>query len=119
MRRHRFRTTPCIAPKSLAERVRILEEKVGDKPLDRQFCDQAELIDRRFDEEFRTQAELIDRRLDESFRAQAELIDRLFAVNCEEFERKSDAKLDRKLEPITRDLGILREGIKILLTRRR
>src|SRR5438128_12218374 len=61
---------------SLATRVAARDEHAGNKTIEEQFRDQAELIDRRLDESFRSQAELIDRRLDDSFRSQAELIDR-------------------------------------------
>src|SRR6266571_2000328 len=60
--RHAVRIHVAIMTRqSLATRVGALEEKVGNKTIEEQFRDQAELIDRRLDESFRSQAELIDR----------------------------------------------------------
>jgi hypothetical protein len=87
---------------SLVARVAALEEKVGNKTMQEQFRDQAELM---------------DRRLDESFRSQAALIDRLFAATFEELDGKWDVKLGEQLLPIKSDLGILREGMKIILAK--
>jgi hypothetical protein len=65
-----------------------------------------------------------DKTLEKHFRAQAEMLDERFAqvdVRFVEMDRKWDAKLeaqfDEKLAPIYRDLTVLREGMKIILTK--
>jgi len=88
-----------MAGKSLADRVAALEEKVGDKSIEAQFREQAELIDRRFDHEFRQQAELIDK---------------LFAYRFEELDKKWSPRFAN----MERDIATVREGVSILLTRR-
>ena len=89
----------AMAGKSLADRVAALEEKVGDKSIEAQFREQAELIDRRFDHEFRQQAELIDK---------------LFAYRFEELDKKWSPRFAN----MERDIATVREGISILLKRR-
>ena len=84
--------------KSLVDRVAGLEAKVGNKSIDEQFREQAELIDRRFTDEFRQQAELIDR---------------VFAQRFEEL----DDRWSPRFANLEKDLAIVREGISILLKR--
>ena len=84
---------------------RILEAKVGNKSIDEQFREQAELIDRRFTDEFRQQAELIDR---------------LFAQRFEELDHRWSprfASMEAHVSALQRDMAIVREGIGILLKR--
>ena len=92
-----------------------------DRRFAESFREQAELIDRRFVEGFREQAELVDRRFADGFREQAELIDRLFAYRFEEFDRKSDVKLESNfqsnLDPIRRDMDFLKAAVTTILTR--
>ena len=85
--------------KWLVDRVAALEEKVGGKSIEAQFREQSELIDRRFDDELRQQAELIDK---------------LFAYRFEQLDKKWTPRF-AKME---KDIGIVREGISILLKRR-
>ena len=99
-----------MTPKSLSDRVAALETKVGDKTIEKQF---------------REQAELIDGRLVESFREQAELIDRLFIYRFDEFEKKLDAKfeakleskLEEKLQPIRTDIALIKNAVLTILGR--
>lgn len=69
-----------------------------------------------------------DKTLEKHFRAQAEMLDERFAqvdARFVEMDKKWDVKLESKLEakfeeklaPIYRDLTILREGMKIILTK--
>ena len=139
-RRHAVRIhVAIITRQSLATRVAALEEKVGNKTIEEQFRDQAELIDRRLDESFRAQAELIDRRLDDSFRSQAELIDRLFLERNKQWDVRfsgmekgvtalkvdvSTLKVDvstlkTDVSALKKDMTIVREGVGILLKRGR
>jgi hypothetical protein len=112
-----FALSPCMSEKSLEERVSAIEAQLGNKTLEQHFREQAELIDRRFAE---------------SFREQGELIDRLFVYRFDEFDAKWDAKLDSKLanlegkletkfdakiEPIKRELAVIKHAVKIILTR--
>src|SRR5712691_11456033 len=87
---------------SLAARVTALEEKVGNKTMQEQFRDQAELIDRRFEE---------------SFRSQAELIDRLFLVRDQKWDVRF-GRIENDVSALKKDMTIVREGIGILLKRR-
>ena len=87
---------------SLAARVAALEEKVGNKTMEEQFRDQAELI---------------DRRLDDSFRSQAELIDRLFLARDQKWDVRF-GRIEKDVSALKKDMTIVREGIGILLNRR-
>jgi DNA anti-recombination protein RmuC len=69
----------------------------------------------------------LDKVLEPHFRAQAELIDRLFILRLDEWDKRWDAKFEQKLEqkfearlrPLRDELAIVRQGVQILLTRRR
>ena len=50
-----FALSPCMAEKSLEERVSAIEAQLGHRTLEQHFREQAELIDRRFVESFREQ----------------------------------------------------------------
>jgi hypothetical protein len=117
-----------MSEKSFEERVSAIEAQLGNKTLEQHFREQAELLDRRFVE---------------SLREQGELTDRLFVDRFEEFDAKSDVKLDLKLanlegrldlklanlegtletktdarlEPIKRDLAVIKHAVKVILTR--
>jgi hypothetical protein len=94
-----------MTPKSITDRVAALEAKMGNKSIDEQFREQAELIDRRFTDEFRQQAELIDR---------------LFAQRFEELDHRWSprfASMEAHVSALQRDMAIVREGIGILLKR--
>ena len=84
------------------------------------------------EEQFRDQAELIDGRLDESFRSQAELIDWLFLERNKQWDVRfsgmendvSGLKVDvstlkTDVSALKKDMTIVREGVGILLKRRR
>ena len=132
----RFALQLRMAEKSLEARISDLEAELGHKSLQEHFREQAELIDRRFADSFRKQAELVDRRLMDGFREQAELIDRLFVYRFEELEGRVTATLDRtldtkvaaleaglavksdaRLDPIRRDLAVIKHAVKMMLTR--
>jgi hypothetical protein len=89
-----------------------LEEKVGNKTIQEQFREQAELIDRRFDEGFRSQAELIDRRF--------LLVDqRLDGIAIDVGALRTDVSaLKTDVSALKKDMTIVREGIGILLKMR-
>jgi hypothetical protein len=90
------------------------------------------------------EAQMLGKNLQEHFRDQAELIDRMFAYRFEEFDKKWDAKLDikldsklgtfenslqsrleskleakleAKLEPLRSDLVIIKDALRVILTR--
>ena len=114
-----------MAKRTLEERVAAIEVQLAGKPLQAHFREQAELIDRRLADSFRDQAELIDRlfiyRLDEmDKRWDAKLdvrFDKFEAKLEAKLETKLEAKLEAKLEPIRRDLGAIKDAVKIILTR--
>ena len=104
-----------------ADRVKMVEDKLGTKTLEEHFREQAELINRRFDESFRAQTELLDRRFDESFRAQAEQLDQRFMLVDQRFilvDQRFD-RVDATLAGLRKDMAIVRGGVSILLTRDR
>jgi hypothetical protein len=110
-----------MSVKTLEGRISTIETLLGNKTLE---------------EHFREQADLIDRRFADGFREQAELIDRLFVYRFEELDKKQDAaldstpenlegaldanvdaKFDAKLEPIKRDLAVIKDAVKAILMR--
>ena len=122
--------------KSLIARVGALEGKVDKLELFRKDLDKV------LEPHFRAQAARFDQRLADELRGQAELIDRLFILRFEEWDKRWDAKFDQKLDerlgllerrleqkleqkleakllPIRDELAVVREGIRILLKRRR
>jgi hypothetical protein len=110
-RRHAVRIHSAImARQSLAARVTALEEKVGHKTIEEQFREQAELIDRRFDEGFRDQAELIDRLFLER--------DKKWDLRFGNME-KDVSVLKSDVSILKKDMTFVREGLGILLKRRR
>jgi hypothetical protein len=61
------------------------------------------------------EAQLGGKTLQEHFREQAELIDRLFVYRFEDLDKRWDAKL----EPMRSDLAIVKDAVKMILTRLR
>jgi hypothetical protein len=127
-----FAVEPCMAEKSFEGRIAALEAQLTNKTIEQHFREQAELIGRRIADSFREQAELIDRRFADGVREQAELIDRLFVYRFEELDKEWGAKLDSrlsnlearletkvdaKLEPIRRDLTVIKHAVNVILTR--
>jgi hypothetical protein len=64
---------------------------------------------------------LAGKTLEEHFREQAELIDRLFIYRFDEMDKRWDAKLEAKFElklaPIRNDLAVVKDAVRIILTR--
>jgi hypothetical protein len=107
-----------MAAKSLAVRVAALEAKVGDKTIQEQFREQAEVIDRLFVYRF----EEFDNKWDAKFDAkliglERRLEARLEAKLEEKLEEKLETKLQEKLGPIRVDLAAVRDAVKTILTR--
>jgi hypothetical protein len=112
-----------MSEKNVDERISAIENLLGSKTFEEQFREQAELIDRRFAESLREQAELIDRlfvhRFEESHRKWDTAID-LKLANLEGIvETKLDTRFDAKLEPIKRDLAVIKHAVKAILLRLR
>jgi hypothetical protein len=63
------------------------------------------------------ETQMLGKNLQKHFRDQAELIDRMFAYRFEEFDKTWDAKLEAKLEPLRSDLVIIKDVLKVILTR--
>jgi hypothetical protein len=123
-----------MTTKSLTDRVAALDAKVGNKSIESQFREQAELIDRRFSDSFREQAELIDR----VFTYRFEELDKRLAPRFATMERaigavqsnistlqsdvstlRSDVGTLRKdVNSLQKDMVVVRDGIRVLLTRR-
>jgi hypothetical protein len=59
------------------------------------------------------EAQLQGKTLEEHFREQSQLIDRLFADRFEEFDKKWDARF----KPVERDLAVIKDVLKVILTR--
>jgi CHASE3 domain sensor protein len=63
------------------------------------------------------EAQLAGKTLEEHFREQAELIDERFSEQDKKWDAKLEAKFESKLAPIRNDLAVVREAVKIILTR--
>ena len=87
-----------MTAKSLAERVAALEAKVGDKSIQEQFREQAELIDRLFTDRFQEYDKSMDAKL-------------------AKLETKLETKLEAKLEPVRSDLTFLKDAATVILAR--
>ena len=63
------------------------------------------------------EAQLAGKTLQEHFREQAELIDERFADQDKKWDARLESKLETKLAPIRNDVAVVREAVKIILTR--
>ena len=93
----------------MEERVAALEAKVGDKTIEEQFREQAELIDRLFSYRFGE----FDRKWEAKLNARFAEFDRQWDAKFDVF----DSKLDAKLAPIHTDLAAVKDAVHVILTR--
>jgi hypothetical protein len=92
-----------MSQRSLLRRMENLEERVEKlEGFQRDF-------DKTLEKHFRAQAEMLDERFAQ--------VDARFVEMDKKWDLKLEAKFDEKLAPIHRDLTILREGMKIILTK--
>ena len=124
-----------MVDRTLEERVTALEKQMSGKTLEQHFREQAELFDRRFSHGFREQAELIDRlfaerdamidrRLEERDEKWQGALDIKLASLETRLETRLESKLESKLEPVRgdlaaarNDLAVLKDAVKVILTR--
>src|SRR5215216_6784065 len=101
----RFAPGGCMAEKSLAERVAALEAKVGDKSIQEQFREQAEMLDERFF--------AVHQRLD-GIEADVRI------VKADVRRLKADVSgLKTDVTALKKDMTIVREGVGIILKKLR
>lgn len=125
-----------MAEKSLADRVGMLEERVGSKTIEEHFLEQAELIDRRFAEvharftAMDARFTAVDARItasdarfpaiDERFTAidkRFDAVDKRFDAVDRRFEAVDErfSRIDHELSGLRKDVGIVREGVGIII----
>jgi hypothetical protein len=99
-----------MAKKSLEERVSAIEAQLGGKTLQEHFREQAELIDRLFAFRFRELEDRWDAKLDATLETKLE-------QKLEALETKLDRTFEIKLQPIRRDVGVMKDTLMLLVKR--
>ena len=102
-----------MAEKSLEDRASA-EAQLGYKSFEEHFREQAELIHRLFAYRFAEFGEKWKVNLDTKLAA---LDDSLESHLERKIESKLEAKFNAKLEPIKRDLTVIKHTVKVILTR--
>jgi hypothetical protein len=112
-----FALQPCMAEKTIEERLSALEAQLENKTIEQHFREQAELIDRLFLYRFEGLDKKLEAKLDARLSSLENRLDARLAALGESLESRVDIRIEAKVKPIKADLAIIKHAVGVLLTR--